>query len=141
MRLIHSAADFSQLLTLTQAAVSSFQRAVRYLSAPGNFLALILLTMPATSFANHYDKYQNLQGRQASASVDFEAYGQDLQLRGQALPGSLRITCWLHGECLVRSLDGQFADFRDTTPSADFLSQLQFLPVGANFVFYLDQSR
>ena len=139
MRLIHSAANFSQLLTFTQAAISSFQRAVRYLSAPGKFLALILLTMPIASFANYYDKYQTLQGLQPSASVDFEAYGQDLQLRGQALPGSLKIICWLHGECLVQSLDGHFADFRDTTPSADFLAQLQFLPVSANFVFYLDQ--
>ena len=141
MRLIHSAADFSQLTTLTQAAVSSFRRAVRYLSAPGNFLALILLALSAAASANHYDKYQNLQGLQPSASVDFEAYGQNLQLRGQALPGNLKIICWLHGECLVRSLDGHFADFRATTPSADFLAQLQFLPVGANFVFYLNQEQ
>ena len=138
MRLIHSAADFSQLLTFKQAAVGSFRHAVRYLSAPGNFLALILLAMPMAGFANYYDKYQTLQGRQPSAAVDFEAYGQDLQLRGRALPGSLKVVCWLHGECLVQSLDGHFADFRDTTPSADFLDQLQFLPVSANFVFYME---
>ena len=141
MRLIHDAADFSQLLTFTQATVRSFRRAVRYLSTPGNFLALLLLSVPVLTSANHYDKYQVLQGLKPSTSVDFEAYGRDLQLRGQALPGGLKITCWLHGECLVRSLDGHFADFRDSTPSADFLDQLQFLPVRANFVFYLDQNR
>ena len=141
MRFFNKELDFNQLFTFAQVAVASFRTRVRYLSVSGKFLALTLLISSTGISASYYDKYQSLERLKPSASVDFEAYGRDLELGEQSLVGNFSIVCWLHGECLVRSLDGRFGDFLSSPPPDDFMSELQFLPVRANFVFYLDQSQ
>ena len=132
MNLIYKACDFNKHCRSVQGPKRSF------LHAGAFFLGLVLLVARVEAELGA-DSYQRLQARaEPVAGVDFQARGADLELNGVQLAGNFSVRCLLTGDCLIRSLEGKFSDFLTQTPDAEFIDELQLLPVGASFVFHLN---